>query len=241
MSKYNSLAYWKLALDEGKHADSTKELYFHRFGKFCDFMGKNPNELYDIHAQSLKLRYFPDENTDKRDGFVMENHVKRFLVQLEQQGLEDSSVDSYRNSIKSFFFHNENPLQLKKSKTKESASADKGSVIIGTEHIREIVKNFCRTKIHGNIRTNFVAAIMVMKDTGLRVGDLPKLRKSELITLTHTTESREIRQFWGHPTIITKKRHMPADPVLGEEAIRAIQNMKRARYTEPETRETDPK
>ncbi|MCW4040912.1 MAG: hypothetical protein NWE83_09220 [Candidatus Bathyarchaeota archaeon] len=192
MSKFDSFNYWLEALLNNHKAPSTIRGYRQRFEKFCAYMDKTPDELFDMQNDALKARRSPD--VDPREGYIMERHVNAYLQQLRKErgankGDPVGHAERQHNlyAIKSFFALNQVPLTLKN--TTQRDSGDTGSAIPSQAFLSDLITNL-RNRKNGNPRLRYKALLLTLKDSGLRVSDVEKLRYSKLASYTHTHEAR---------------------------------------------------
>lgn len=221
MSKYDSLTYW---LDElANHASGTVTQYRTRFQTFCDWTRKTPDELFDLQNLSIKQQHNGGFD-DPRDQRQVEKLVTKFLTVLQTTGIypkdapkpiAPNTVRVYRQSILSFFRINQVPLNFVKSKRVENHN-DTGSRIPEKGEIQQLVDLTVTKK--GNARYKYHAMVLALKDSGLRVSDLIRLRWDDVQDLGNG--------FWSWE-LITMKRKVPATVMMGEEATRIIQKIPR--------------
>ena len=157
----------------------TQRLYLEAMESFLDFLGKTPEELFQMWL---------DENTteDPRDRGQTVQQVKLYMKQQEDQGFSKSKTRQTAKAVSSFFRANKvydfKIPRLERVYSKQGKTAQPEEV---------------KTYIHNaNLRTQ--AIIALLKDSGLRSGDLCNVRleqvqkcldeKSEWCFITLSTE-----------------------------------------------------
>jgi len=183
-------------------AKGTRETYVFRFNDFLKWVGKSPNELFDLKRDSLRA-------ADPRESEVVEGFVIRYLTHLEERGLSANTRLGRLIAIHSFFDLNRVPLDHKAIRRPPSVSG--GSKIPSKQEIRALL-------VHARSR-RVRAAILSLKDCGFRPSDLVKLRWEEKVDYGEG--------FWGFKPIVTQKRRVLAFPFLGPEATEAVSALPR--------------
>jgi integrase len=180
---------------------STIKTYRSLFANFLDHVKLMPNQLIALKQKCN------GSNADPRECAVVEDKVLDWI----NNGLGDSKSSATKRTglavVMSFFNCNKHPLSIDKNDYERADSV--GSRIPMKEEIAKIAD--CTTG------WKFRAAIMVLKDSGLRCSDLRKL--------TWETKQYLGEEFW-HWTIVTEKRNVKAEVFIGPEATRLLANFK---------------
>jgi len=191
MANIDSMAYWSEQIVN--RSEGTKRMYMHHFSKFLKWIGKKPDDLIELQQNSL------ESNGDPRENNVLEVQVRKYLHYLQEKGNSDSHRRLALASIKSFFRSNYCSLKMNSGDSPKGEAM--GSEIPEKEDIIRMIQ-FAKSQIY---RT----AILCLKDSGLRVSDLVRLRWKDIVDLGNGFYSFKI---------VTKKRKVVATPFLGEEA-----------------------
>jgi len=183
--------YWMDQL--ANKSPNTVRNYTVLFHKFLKWSRMTPNELFQAALDSKR-----NNGDDPREGNIIESKVKQFLHLLGEEGKSERTQQATLVSIKSFFAENKVPLDLK---AEISVGDSEGSRIPEKE---EVVKMVNAAKSQG-----YRAAILMLKDCGLRISDLVRLRWEDM-------------EDWGDGfygwKIKAKKNKVRALPFIGPEA-----------------------
>lgn len=198
----DSIQYWMEQL--ANRAPKTRRRYELMLLAFSKWVGKSPNELIALQMSAKK-----NAGDDPRETQVLEGKVRGYMAHLEQRGLSGPTRRFHYASIVGFFKMNLAPLAMTPRDMPSGES--KGSRI---PEKFEIVKwvNIAKSR-------RYRAAILMLKDSGLRISDVVNLRWDDVIDFGDG--------FWGWRKIQTKKRHINATPFIGPEATEAIQILPR--------------
>jgi integrase len=210
MSKYDSYDFWMQSLSN--RSPYTRRNYRQHFTRFTKYMQKSPNELFDMqhHAQQTN-----GENTDPRDGYLMEQQVKQYIAYLQDKGLSISYQKLSYAAIKSFFQLNQVPLKLH-SNDKPKGDNMGGSRIPSREEIQAMIQ--AAVTEDGKPRILYQALVLFLKDSGLRLGDAQQVTWSGINDLGDG--------FWSW-RIMTSKRKVRALPIVGPETTKLLQQLPR--------------
>jgi len=206
--KIDSTRFWMTQLSN--RDEDTREGYRLYFLKFCEWMGKSPNELIEMKKQAL------EHNGDRRENMVLEGKVKQFMSYLEHEAVTKQGKKGYGlgtrkmafAGILSFFDHNQYPLSMKRG---DRPSGDAlGSRIPEKAEIVKLV-NTAKSRRHR-------AVILFLKDSGLRLSDVVKLQWKDLQDFGEG--------FYGFK-LITQKNKVKGSPFIGPEASQALEQLPR--------------
>jgi len=178
--------------------------------KFCGWVGKSPNELIELKMKAL------DHDGDRRENMVLEGKLKEFMHYMEydavtQQGNQGYGLGSRRiaySAVISFFDLNQYPLSMKRGDRPSGESI--GSRIPEKDEIVKLV-NTAKSRRHRCV-------ILFLKDSGLRMSDVVKLKWEDLKDFGEG--------FYGFK-IITRKRRVKALPFVGPETTTALDQLPR--------------
>lgn len=200
MANIDSLEYWEKSLIS--RSEGTKKLYRLHFKQFLEWIGKTPNELIEMQKVGMKATDDPRENR------VLEGEVRAYLNFLKEEGKSISTQKIAYAVIRSFFNANFFPLKM------SSADRPKGEA----EGSRIPEKSEIKAMIHTAKSRQYRAAILALKDSGLRISDLTRLKWSDITDYGDG--------FWG-VKILTKKRKVRASTFFGPEATDALDKLER--------------
>jgi len=200
MAKINSMSYWLEQL--ANRSQSTRDHYVLYFKKFAEWMGKTADELIEMQKAAR------NHTGDLRENRVLEGKVKGFMKHLEDQNYSVATRKIVYASVLSFFESNVYPLDMHPHDRPSGES--KGSRIPEKQEIVTIL-NAAKSQ-------KYRAAILALKDSGLRISDVVRLKWSDATDLGEG--------FWGWK-ILTKKRKVQATPFMGPEATEALELLER--------------
>jgi len=206
-----AVQYWMDSLKGRDEVGGTKYQWKLRLRKFCNWLGKTPDELIDERKSDLK-------SDDDRIRHRAEMDVKKYLRFLEEEGLSPNTRKTYFAAIRNFYQRNYTELKFFRRDSPTGVNVTEGSKAATTEEIRSMVEvSKPRTK----------ALILFLKDTGLSISDTAKLRIGDL-----GLESVN-GIFDAEPplAIVTrrKKTGTPTATFVGREALDAIKTTLRLR------------
>jgi integrase len=208
MSKYDSFAFWMQSLTN--RSPFTQRAYRQHFTRFMTWMDKSADELFDLQLTSQHA-----DSDDPRDGYLMENQVKRYLTHLKDKGLSISYQKLSYTSIKSFFQHNKVPLRFDIN-DKPRGDTMGGSRIPSKAEVRTMIDSAVTRD--GKPRRLYQALLMFLKDSGLRLNDTRQITWSGVMDLGNG--------FWAW-NILTLKRNVRATPMVGPETTALLEQLPR--------------
>lgn len=185
------------------------------FLKFCEWLGKGPNELIEMKKQAL------EHNGDRRENMVLEGKVKQFMSHLEKDAVWYTDRRNRKGkrtgyglgtrkiafaAIVSFFDLNQYPLSMKRGDRPTGDAI--GSRIPEKSEIVKLV-NTAKSR-------RYRAIILFLKDSGLRLSDVVKLRWRDIQDFGEG--------FFGF-RLITAKRKVKALPFVGPETTEALKQL----------------
>jgi len=111
MEQYDSVRRWLLDTRFfGKRSESTYNLYMVALSRFCEFVGKDPDQIIEERLEDLQSR-------DPRRMARYEELLMEWAKYLEDIGLTRGTVGTYCRAVKSFFKSNWVPLSVRTPKT----------------------------------------------------------------------------------------------------------------------------
>jgi len=147
---------------DGSH--STKYVWRHHFKRFCDWMGKTPDELIEERKRDL-------QSNDERVKHGVEMKVKEFLKFLEEQHLSANTRNCYFMAVRNFYKRNYYELHFFKGDGPGNQTVQEGTRAASKEDIRKMLEV-------SNPRVR--ALLLFIKDTGLAEADVAKLKLKDL-------------------------------------------------------------
>lgn len=181
---------------------NTKKHYRLSLNQFCEWMGKTPDELVALARESKKA------SEDPRETLFMEGKVRQYLQYLKGKGLSDGSRRIKYAAIKSFFEINLVPLSMGRGDRPNGESS--GSNIPTREDVRRML-NVAKSR-------QYRAALLLAKDTGLRISDLLKL----------TWNYRDMGEgYWCWDKVTTQKEGVVATVFIGPETTEFLKTLPR--------------
>jgi integrase len=187
-------------------AEGTRRVYLRNMLKFLEWLDTDTETLYQTHWANLK-----DFENDPRAKDRLPKKVKAFMRAEKERGLAHSSVEQIGKSVSSFF--KSQPLEFGSTKINGRKSGKAGKEKITKAQIKELIK------YSGSVQTQ--AMICVLKDTGLRIGDMGKIQFMHIRPILENT-SLQFHMFGIEQSKVTGKTGILAHPPLGPESIRAL-------------------
>jgi integrase len=201
-----ALQYWQREL--ATKGEATKQKYQAYFQEFLEFIGKNPDELIVQRQQDLLN---PDRKIQRR----IESQLLAFIAKKKKEGYAVATQQLYFASIRSFFEIHYFPLIMRRG---DYPKGDSNGVKRATkEAILKVVKNKTRNSV------TIKPLILFIKDTGLRVSDVRRLKYGDIASRFERGD--RIIQI----DIITQKTKLLAKTFMGEESIQALKEYFEAR------------
>ena len=197
----NSLKVWSNALSN--RAEGTQKQYRYYFNDFLDFAGVSADKLRE-------MKYQENMNSKPWERNQVENVLRGYLKNLEEQGLTCSTQSLAYAAARSFFEAQGMPLNLKKDDKPQGCAF--GSKVLTSDEIRKILNaaELLRDQ----------ALISFLKDSGLRQSDAAKLVWGDF---------KDYRDgFWGFQ-LQTKKKKIKARGFVGPETTELLKLYKRKR------------
>ncbi len=198
MESDESHTYWESRLS--KLADSTRVSYISHFRQFCEWAGKQPDDLIRERRDELG-------SDDPRIRHRKEDEVLDFLTYLrEVRGLRPKTQRLRLSAIKSFFSNNYMPLDIPSNLTPSSRILSNRRAITKIE----------LKKVLELTNVKWKALILTLRDTGFRISDVIRL------------QMRHVNNLQNDPPIpirgiITEKDNSEPIAFLGSDSINALQ------------------
>jgi len=198
MEEFESVKRWLSAV----HADhtgssETRECYLRWFKRFCDWLGKTPDQLIEERKAQVKS----EDMTVKREA---EETLRSFCNYLEQkEGSSRSTVLAYHSAVKSFYKYNYLPLQLRTPKK----HAPRGV----KPHTQEEIKALYNVS---GVRDR--AIVLCLAECGMSREDFVTLKYSD-VKDDYEKENETI-----HLKVVRTKEQIGYDTFLGINATKAL-------------------
>jgi hypothetical protein len=206
-----ALKFWMDSLKGKDGAHSTKYVWRHHFKRFCDWIGKTPDELIEERKRDL-------QSNDERIKHRVEMKVKEFIKFLEDQGLSANTRNCYFMAVRNFYKRNYYELHFFKGDGPGNQTVLEGTRAASKEDIRKMLEV-------SNPRVR--ALLLFIKDNGLAEADVAKLKLKDL-------QIKEVSQiFLLEPpiplTLNRKKTGAPTITFMGKESFEAVKTTLRIR------------
>jgi site-specific recombinase XerD len=209
--------YWMAELSN--RSKGTKEKYAYIMKMFCEWLSKSPEQIIEERKNDLKAE-------DPREQRRYESYLKAFVNYLrEEKEYSTASCQVAWASVKSFFEVNYYPLQMRRNDYPKGDSL--GHRGFAKEELRRLVKD---TKM--SLRSKVI--VFMLKDSGLRVGDLVRLKYGNI------ADQLEAGEKFISIKIVTQKAKIVAKTFVGEETVEVLKayfdrRRKGTRRVAPET------
>ena len=197
MTEIDSYEYWMDQLVN--RSPGTQRVYRIMFKEFLEYMDVTPNQLVEMQRRSL------EGNGDPRENRVVENKVRAWLAEL-RKSKSPATCRLALATVKSFFALNLHPLRLTRLDRPQGES--QGSRIPEREEVIRVLDA---------AKWKYRAAITFLKDSGLRLSDLVKIRWENKVDMGDG--------FWNF-NLITEKRKVAACAFVGPETTRLLEQFK---------------
>jgi len=177
---------------------STRSKYRSYFSRFCEWVGKSPEQLILQRKEDLK-------SDDSREQRRIESALKGFIAYLGEEGNSVATQQVAYAAIRSFFEMHYQPLRMRRGDYPRGQSL--GSRVATKEDIRIMLED-----ASARIR----AVLLFLKDTGLRVSDVVSLKYGDL------AEGLEGEAEFISISLVTKKNKIVAKTFVGPESAQAL-------------------
>jgi integrase len=197
-------------------AESTRERYQTYLQRFCEFLDTTPDGLVEQRKKDLQSK---DPKTQMR----MERSLKEFINHLREKGFKVATLQVAYAAINSFFEFHYMPLKMRRADYPYGESL--GHRAATKEDIRRLLEKANRRQ---------KAIILFLKDSGLRVSDLIRLRYGDVKgSLERGDQFIPIR-------IVTEKNNTVATTFIGPEAVSALKDYIKWRAKREELKDESP-
>jgi integrase len=159
-----ALRFWFNSLKGNESVHSTKYSWKLHLKRFCDWIGKTPDELIAERKEQLK-------SEDERVKHLAEMNIKQFLRALEEKGMAANTRNSYFMAIRNFYKRNYQELYFFRGDGPGNETALEGVRAANKDDVRKMLEV-------SNPRIK--ALILFIKDTGLAETDVAKLKLKDL-------------------------------------------------------------
>jgi len=157
LGDYESVKRWITRLNKKSGSLETRRKYLHYLGEFCEYVGKNPDELVEERRDDLR----------SEDIFVRrraEDLLDRWFTELERKGLSRNTCVLAYNAVRSFYKANYLELEMEETPSTWPVKVKPG---LTREDLRALL-GACRKPMHR-------AYILCQVQSGLGVSDLLKI------------------------------------------------------------------
>jgi integrase len=215
-----SVQYWLDGLKGNVDPHSTRYHWVRCLKRFCDWAGKDPDQLIEERRVQLK-------SDDPRVQHEAELQLKRYVDHLQKAGLASNSRKNYFTAVRNFYKRNYCELTFFRGDGPSSETTQEGTRAASKEDIRKMVE-----VVHPRVR----ALILFLKDTGLAESDAAALKLKDLMVF----ESADVRPLRDVSEIFTleppvplitrrKKTKRLTITFMGKESLEAVKTTLRVR------------
>ena len=201
-------------------APTTQQGYLHYFNAFISWLNVTPEELYQWQ---LRLNQDDDKRTNRE---LVYKFVEYYKLRIAQGGLKGATIHRMSISIQSFFTANSIVWPIRSRDLPPSNPV--GAKVVQLDQIKQLwdlVSN------ENKLRNR--AILMMLKDTGLRRGDISKMNVEDYLgSQILETERGTFRVYKPYET---EKTGQHAYVHLGPECVDAVDN-----YLALDNRKTGP-
>jgi len=197
MTEIDAYQYWMNQLVT--RSPSTKKAYNLHFKNFLEYMKATPNQLIQMQKKAM------ENNGDPRENRVVESKVRAWLAEMKKTK-SPATCRLALAAVKSFFTLNLHPLRMTRLDRPQGES--QGSRIPEKEEV---------IRIADAAKWKYRAAIMFLKDSGLRTSDLALIRWEDAVDMGDG--------FWNF-NLLTEKRKVAACVFVGPETTRLLEQFK---------------
>jgi len=206
-----AVKFWLDSLPSKSGPHSTKYVWLHHLKRFCDWIGKSPDQLIEErkHANGCE---------DERVKHRAEMDVKQFLKFLEDQGLSANTRNSYFMAVRNFYKRNYYELHFFRGDGPGNQTIQEGTRAASKEDIRKMLEV-------SNPRVR--ALLLFIKDTGLAEVDVAKLKLKDL----GAKDVSQIFQLEAPISLILRRKKTGGLTMtfMGKEAFEALKTTLRIR------------
>jgi integrase len=197
MTEIDAYKYWMNQLVN--RSPNTIRAYNLHFRQFLEYMDATPNQLIEMQKEAMQ------NNGDPRENRVVESKVRAWLSEMKT-AKSPATCRLAQAAVKSFFALNLHPLRMTRLDRPQGES--QGSRIPEKEEV---------IRIADAAKWKYRAAIMFLKDSGLRTSDLALIQWKDAVDMGDG--------FWNF-NLITEKRKVAACVFVGPETTRLLEQFK---------------
>lgn len=193
------IEYWLSEMSN--RSKGTREKYASIMDLFCKWLNKSPEQIIQERKQDLKAE-------EPREQRRYESYLKAFMAYLkEEKHWAISSQQVAWSAVKSFFDTHYYPLVTRKADYPSGEALGHRGFI--KSELRDLV-----TKTKMSLRSKVI--VFMLKDSGLRVGDLVRLKYGDIAVQLEAGEQ------FINIKIITQKAKIVAKTFIGEETVELL-------------------
>jgi len=219
LESYDSVKRWLSYLKTDKTgSEGTVYLYLLYLERWCDFMGKNPDELNADRMEDMKKTTLAERSRVEQQLRVAFNNMEVSSYKTpggKERAYSRAYCGAFFSAIKSFYYQNFNPLFIKKPSTWPT-------------RLKKVPNRHELRAIWEQADPRMKLWIVSQKDSGISGGDLIRLKFESASTAYGTIhEQLKSGQVPMHATIMRGKVPTAGfyDAFFGEEAFNALQEV----------------
>ncbi len=196
-----------ISAKKGRVSESTSQTYLIYIGRFCDFVKKTPDELFEERRKDWKSddMYIRRRHEDK---------LKEFINYFREEGYSSNTIATATGAIKSLYSHNYYPMI--------------GVNIPSGQPVREykVPTKEELTQAVNEARVPWHKAFMVLsKDCGISLQDMLKLKLDDGSQVYGSINQQiSAGQVPIHINIVRKKTGFKYHTFLGEDSFEVLNN-----------------
>jgi integrase len=211
---------WLGGLKTSMDLHSTKYHWLGNLKRFCEWIGKTPDQLIEERKNDLK-------SEDQRERHRAEMNVKAYINSLATKGLSPNSRKTYFAALRNFYKRNYYELTFFRGDGPEQEVTQEGSRAASKDDIRRMLEV-------SNPRVR--ALLLFLKDTGLAEADAAKLKLKDVSVLESQTVRplKDIGELFllelPAPIIVKRKKTKRLTiTFMGKESLEALKIVLRIR------------
>jgi len=200
----------------GKLSPNTQENYLREFTQFLEFRNQTTDQFFDQFRSWVRDE---DERKKLRLGIEVTEYQKQLM---QERGVKGASVMSVHRAVMGFLTANGLGKEFQINGERITDDSDE-LPNISKEQLNQILE------ATGSYRIK--AVIHLAKDSGLRIGDVTRLKVEDVRPIWDDPNVEQVREYPGFYQfdVVQGKTGNPAYPVIGYEAIESLQKWKAER------------
>jgi integrase len=213
-----SVKTWLNGLKSNADLHSTKYHWLRQLKRFCEWVGKGPDQLIEERKAELKAE-------DERVRHTAETNLKAFLNHLEEEGKSPNTRKNYFMGVRNFYKRNYYPLTFFRGDGPSDETSQEGVRAANKDDINKMIEV-------SNPRVR--ALLLFLKDTGLAESDAAALKLGVLSESKMAQPIKEVSEVFALeppvPIIVRRKKTKRLTiTFMGKESFEALKTTLRVR------------